>query len=229
MANRIHPTAVIGDGVELGDDNVIGPYTVIVGPTRIGDGNYIGPHASIGGPAEHVAAPHPAGWDGETAGEGVVIGSRNRIREFVCVSQGHAETTRVGDDCYLMGRSHVAHDCVVGDGVVLTSSVQLAGHCRIWSGANLGLGTVVHQRTSVGPGAMVGMGSVVTREIGAFTKAYGVPARVHGVNSVGLQRRGCSDAAVAELTGYLLGEREAYDADLPDEVAALLKAWAARH
>ncbi|WP_232290263.1 hypothetical protein [Micromonospora sp. ATCC 39149] len=37
MANRIHPTAVVGADVELGDDNVVGPYSVVVGPCRIGN------------------------------------------------------------------------------------------------------------------------------------------------------------------------------------------------
>ena len=64
VANRIHPTAVLGEGVELGEDNVIGPFAVIAGPVRIGDGNWIGPHVTIGTPGEDRHRPHPAAWDG---------------------------------------------------------------------------------------------------------------------------------------------------------------------
>ncbi|CCH27477.1 UDP-N-acetylglucosamine acyltransferase [Actinosynnema sp. NPDC047251] len=228
MANRIHQTAIIGAEVELGDDNVIGPYTVIAGPARIGDGNYIGPHVSIGGPAEYLGADHLAGWDGEVGGPGVVIGDRNRIREFVTVNQGVTEATAVGDDCYLMGRAHLAHDVRLDDGVIVTSAVQIAGHCHVWSGANVGLGTVVHQRTTIGPGAMVGMGSAVRKEVGAFTITVGNPARTTGVNTVGLQRRGCTEESIAGLTGFLTGKDPAVPGDLPEELAALLKAWAER-
>lgn len=230
MANRIHPTAVIAAGVELGEHNVIGPYVVIAGPCRVGDGNWIGPHASIGGPAEHLAAEHPAGWDGELGGGGVVIGNRNRLREYVSVNQGMQRPTRIGDDCYLMGRSHVAHDCTLDDAVVLTSAVQLAGHCHVWTGANLGLGTVVHQRTSIGPGAMIGMGAAVRRDIGAFLMAMGVPAQVAGINAVGLRRRGCDEPTIAALHHHLLDASAGppLPHQLPSEVAALLKAWADR-
>lgn len=228
MANRIHPTAVVAKGVELGDDNVIGPYSVIVAPCEIGNGNWIGPHVSIGGPAEYLGGPHPAGWDGEEAGAGVRLGDRNVIREFVTVNQGYREPTTLADDCYLMGRAHVGHDSVLGSGVVVSSAVQIAGHCRIWSLANIGIGTVLHQRVQVGPGAMVGMGSAVRQEVGAFTIAVGNPARVTGINVVGLGRRGCDDATVAALEPFLKGRGELPAGELPDEVATLLKAWAHR-
>ncbi|MGH3951340.1 MAG: UDP-N-acetylglucosamine acyltransferase, partial [Pseudonocardiaceae bacterium] len=64
MSNRIHDTAVIGAGVDLGADNIIGPFAVVVGPTVIGSGNWIGPHVTIGTPGEDRAALHPAAWEG---------------------------------------------------------------------------------------------------------------------------------------------------------------------
>ncbi|WP_447009559.1 UDP-N-acetylglucosamine acyltransferase [Saccharothrix hoggarensis] len=230
VANRIHPTAIVADGVVLGDDNIIGPYTVIAGPCRIGDGNYIGPHVSIGGPPEYLGSPHLAGWDGEQSdGPGVVIGDNNRIREFVTVNQGVHEATALGSGNYLMGRAHLGHDVVVDDGAVISSAVQLAGHCRVWSFANIGIGTVVHQRTAIGPGAMVGMGSAVRKEVGAFTIAVGNPARVTGLNTIGLNRRGCDDDLVEALSPFLKGKGELPAGDgLPDEVGRLLRAWSAR-
>ena len=228
MANRIHPTAVIGEGVELGDENVIGPYSVIVGPCRIGNGNWIGPHVSIGGPAEYRGGPHPVGWEGEQAGPGVRIGDRNTIREFVTVNQGYHEVTSIADDCYLMGRAHVGHDSVLDSGVTVTSAVQIAGHCHVWALANIGIGTVVHQRGVIGPGAMVGMGSAVRKEVGAFTITVGNPARTTGINTVGLSRRGCDEAAIEALTPFLKGKGELPATGLPEELATLLKAWADR-
>ncbi len=231
MANHIHPTAIVGAGVELGDGNVVGPYTVICGPTRVGDGNWIGPHVCIGGPAEYLAAPHPASWttaadvgDAAPAGAGVVLGHRSRIREFVTINQGVHEPTRLGDDCYLMGRSHLGHDTAVDAGVVLASAVQLAGHVRVGSWANLGLGTVVHQHARIGPGAMVGMGAAVRRDVPPFTIAVGNPARAVGVNEVGLRRLGCDEATVAAVAAYLAGRGE-LPLDLPAELGERLVAW----
>ncbi|GLW91974.1 UDP-N-acetylglucosamine acyltransferase [Actinokineospora globicatena] len=224
MGNRIHPTAVIGPEVELGDDNVIGPYSVLVGPARIGSGNWFGPRVDIGQPADYRGGPHPVGWDGETGGGGVVIGDGNTFKESVSITQGMFGITTVGSGCYVMGRSWIAHDCTVDSDVTITSGVQIAGHCRIWTGANLGLGVVVHQRTQIGPGAMVGMGTVVIREIPAFAKAVGNPARTIGYNTVGLTRRGVPDNSLAALVPYLAGESDTLP-DLPADVAALLKSW----
>jgi UDP-N-acetylglucosamine acyltransferase len=219
MGNRIHPTAIVGADVELGDGNVIGPFTVLVGPCRIGDDNWIGPHVTIGTPAEHRDEPHPAGWDGEQAGAGVHLGSRNRIREYVAIHQGTRHATRIGDDCYLLAGSHAAHDAVLDDGVTLACAAQLAGHTHVWPHATLGMGALVHQHGHVGPGAMVGMGAAVRGEVPAFAVSVGVPARVTGMNVVGLRRLGCTEAAIdARLSGV----------DLPAPVAELLKLWTNR-
>ena len=224
MSNRIHPTAIIGAGVELGDDNVVGPYTVIVGPCRIGSGNWIGPFVSIGGPSEIRGGPHPVGWEDEVAGAGVVIGDGNILREGVSVHQGSHEATRIGDRCYLLARSHLGHDAVIEDEVTLTSVVQLAGHTYVGTGANIGMSTMVHQRVRIGPGAMVGMSSAVRKDVPPFSITVGNPARTTGINRVGLSRRGCDESTIDAFEEHLKG-RAGLPAALPEELAGLLAAW----
>jgi len=225
LGNRIHPTAIVGDAVDLGDGNVVGPYAVVLGPCRIGDHNWIGPHATLGAPAERRAGPHPAAWDGELAGSGVEIGCDNVIREYVSIHQGSgAGPTSLGDGCYLMTGSHLGHDCAVGDDVTIASAVQIAGGCHVWAWASLGLGAVVHQDTAVGPGAMIGMGSPVRGVVGPFSLMVGNPARKAGINAVGLTRRGCPDGLMPALEAYLRG-RAALPAGLPDDVAQMLERW----
>ncbi|HEX7661586.1 MAG TPA: UDP-N-acetylglucosamine acyltransferase [Pseudonocardiaceae bacterium] len=224
MVNRIHPTAIIGEGVELGEDNIVGPYAVIVGPSRIGDRNWIGPHVTIGTPAEDRDAPHPAAWEGELAGEGVAIGDDNRLREYVSIHQGTRRTTRLGSRCYLLQNSHISHDGIVEDEVTLAHSVQLGGHTHVWSYANLGMNAVVHQHGRVGPGAMVGMGSAVRREAEAFMVSVGSPVRTVRINTVGLRRRGCGEGDLDALASFLSGT-SGLPAGLPADVADLLKRW----
>jgi UDP-N-acetylglucosamine acyltransferase len=231
MANRIHPTAVIGDGVELGDDNVIGPYTVILGPCTIGNGNWIGPHVGLGAPAEDRDAPEPVAWEGELAGCGVTIGDGNRFREFVSIHQGTKRTTTIGDGCFLLAGTHVAHDGVLGTGVTLSCGAQLGGHTTVWDHANIGMGTVVHQHSVIGPGAMVGMGGAVRREVVPFSVTVGNPQRVVKINRVGLRRRGCPDAVIDAMEPLVVGERGAglhEVAGLPADLAAVLTRWAQR-
>ena len=198
--NRIHHTAIVGPHVRLGNRNVIGPFAVLSGSVSIGDDNWIGSMALIGPPPEVRSFDHPAGDDEDSAwGSGVCIGDRNVIRESVQIHQGWREGTRIHDDTFIMNQAYIAHDCAVRARATLASGVRLAGHVTIGSDANLGLGAVVHQGRRIGDGAMVGMGSVVSRDIGPFAKAYGNPARLAGVNTVGATRAALDSEVVAEL------------------------------
>lgn len=196
--NRIHPTAIIADGVQLGDENDIGPFAILNSGVVLGSRNWIGAGVVLGAPPEIRSFAHPRDND-RSFGAGVVVGSDNVFREYSQIHQGSAEPTRVGDGTFIMNQVYIAHDCALSDGVTLASSVLLAGHVRVEARANLGLGTKVHQFRVVGAGAMVGMGSVVTTDVPAFAKAYGVPARVVGANVVGMQRSGVSEADSLEL------------------------------
>jgi UDP-N-acetylglucosamine acyltransferase len=218
--NQIHPTAVIGSDVKIGTGNTVGPYAVILGNTEIGDDNWIGPHVVIGSPAQIRGGEHPTLWDGISNRAGVQIGSRNVIREFSTVHAGSVVTTCVGDDCYIMTKAHVPHDCVIGNGVTLSNSVDLGGHIVILDGANVGLGSVVHQRLVIGERAMVGMGSVVTKNIPPYATAFGNPAVVRSANKVGMDRAGLSPKLIDDVAAALTtGDMERLSVLVPEKMA----------
>jgi UDP-N-acetylglucosamine acyltransferase len=230
--NSIHPTAIITGDVTMGTGNTIGPHVVISGPATIGSDNWIGTGVVIGAPPEIRSFVHPTETAGTSPGEGVVIGDRNVIREYVQVHQGWRSATLIGSRTFIMNQSYIAHDCRIGDDATLASSVLLAGHTTIAESANIGLGASVHQRTFVGSGAMVGMGAVVTRDVPPFGKAFGNPARLHGVNEVGMERSGISgDAIEAVRVAYSAGPpaREDLDrlASLP-ELERAIGRWISR-
>jgi UDP-N-acetylglucosamine acyltransferase len=223
MGNQVHATAIVGPGVDLGADNVIGPYAVITGPCRIGDRNWIGAHVVIGAPAEIRGREPGLPWGGEPLDLGVEVGDDTTLREFTAVHRGTQRVTRIGNRCFVMNKVYVGHDGELGDDVTMAAGVALGGHVTVGAGANLGMGALVHQRRIVGPGAMVGMGAVVTRDVPPFAKAYGSPARVHGVNEVGMSRDGIDPRDIAAL-GERYGSRTpAADAWTPPE--ALRTAW----
>jgi UDP-N-acetylglucosamine acyltransferase len=224
VANRIHPTAVISPGVELGDGNVIGPYAVILGPTTIGDRNWIAPHVCIGTPPEHKAHGRPVAWDGEVEGIGVRIGDDVTLREFATVHQGTERPTTVSDGCYLMSRAHIGHDNRLLPGVTMAPGAAVAGHSVIWDGATIGMGATVHQRAVVGPGAMVGMASAVNRDVAPFTTVLGNPARVAGTNAVALRKLDAGDALVAGWPDVLAGRVPMSD-DAPPALADVMRRW----
>lgn len=215
---RIHPSAVIGTGVELGEGVTVGPHAVIVGPCVIGDRVWVGPGAVIGTPPEISSLPQNAAWDGDLDHFGVRIGDDTVIRELSTIHQGSHRTTTVGSGCWVLNSTYIAHDCLVGDGVTLSAGVRLGGHVVVGDAANLGMGAVVHQRRLIGGGAMVGMGTPVSRDVPPFTKAYGNPPRLHGVNAYTLRAQGFDDAAI----------RAVRDALVHGDVSGLAQGHAAR-
>lgn len=203
-ANRVHPTAIIGPEVELGSGNVIGPYCVFQGRVVIGDNNFFASHGSFGGPAEVRGHPCEPTWEEVATDGGVLIGSHNVFKEFVTVNTGWSGQTRVGDHGYIMGKTHIAHDCCLGDRVTMSCGALLGGHSSVEDDATLGLGITVHQWLVIGAGSMLGMQAAITRHVPPFTVNVGAPARPTRLNTVRLERLGVDDSEVRELEGILL-------------------------
>ena len=211
MGIAVHPTVVVSPGAELGEGTEVGPYAVIenevvvgshcrVGAhavirefTRMASGNQVFEHAVIGGIPQDFAYS-------ETRSS-VRIGSGNLFREGVTVH--HATTpdaeTVIGNNNYLMANSHVAHDCVLGDNVVLANNVALAGHVTIEDHAFVSGGVVVHQFVRLGTHSMIGGNSKITQDVLPYSLVDGVPARLRGLNLVGLRRGGFSSGEISEL------------------------------
>lgn len=197
MANNIHPTAVIGDQVILGNGNYIGPYSVIYGPTTMGDNNWIGPHVVIGTPGQDTRNRHY-----DSSESRIVIGNNNIIREFTAIQKPcYRGVTSVGNNVFLMQSVHIPHDAILEDDVVVTPMVVLAGITRIMQGANLGIGCAIHQYCVVGPYSIVGMGASLTKSLKPFSKF--VPGKPLAVNSYAVDRYGFSDVR-DEIENYLV-------------------------
>src|SRR5690606_25294308 len=95
---------------------------------------------------------------------------------------------------FIMSHVHIGHDCIVGNDVVLTHGAGLAGFVEVEDGAVIGGLTGFHQFVRVGALAMVGGCSRVVKDVPPFMLVTGNPARVHGLNAVGLRRNGVGGA-----------------------------------
>jgi UDP-N-acetylglucosamine acyltransferase len=158
MANNIiHPTAIIGDNVILGDNNYIGAYCII------GD-----------------TAEHKKYWD-KPKGK-VYIGNNNIITGLVTIDAGTEEATYIGDDCFIMKHSHIGHDCTIYSNVTISCGAKIGGHSIIKSNSNIGLNAVLHQFSIIQEGCMIGASAFFKGETEPFTKYAGVPARNIGKN-----------------------------------------------
>ncbi len=194
-STTVGPHAVIGGDVEIGERCRIGASVVIDGWTRIGDDTQIYPMASIG------LAPQDLKYRGERTK--LTIGRGNIFREFVTINrgtQGGGGETLIGDRNLFMAYVHVAHDCVVGSNTIFGPHATLGGHVSVEDYANVSAGSAVHQFCRVGKYGFIGGYSVVTKDALPYGRTIGSrPARVFGVNSIGLARRGFTPEAIAQL------------------------------
>jgi len=203
----VHPSARIGDGTVIGANVTIGPEVtigrrcridasvVIDGWTEIGDETHIFPMASIG------LAPQDLKYKGERTR--LTIGRRNIIREFATINRGTAGgggLTTIGDDNLLMAYVHVAHDCHVGSHTIFGPYAVLGGHVAVEDFTNISAGSAVHQFCRVGKYGFIGGYSIVTKDALPFGRTIGGrPARIFGVNTVGLSRRGVTPDTINQL------------------------------
>jgi UDP-N-acetylglucosamine acyltransferase len=199
----VGPHATIGPHVRLGADCRIGASAVVDGWTEVGEGTEIFPFASIG------LIPQDLKFRGEESR--LVIGKRNIFREFVTVhrgTRGGGGLTEIGDRNVFMAYVHIAHDCHVGNDTIFGNMATLGGHVTVEDFANVSAGSGVHQFCRVGRHAFIGGYSVVTKDALPYARTVGSrPARIYGLNIIGLMRRGFPPGVLAKLKGtfrYLL-------------------------
>ena len=186
--------ATIGEHVTIGRRCRIGASSAIDGWTEIGDDTEIYPLASVG------LAPQDLKYKGEPTR--LVIGERNVFREFVTIHRGTAGgggVTSIGNHNLFMAYAHVAHDCHIGHHTIFGNAATLGGHVTVEDYATISAYSGVHQFCRVGQHAFIGGYTVVTRDALPFAKTVGNRARIYGVNSIGLARRGFSPELIGKL------------------------------
>ena len=207
----IHPSAIISPKAKLADSVSVGPYSIISDQVSIGANTKIGAHCVIEGNTTigknceiftgAVVGSRPQ--DLKFKGEKVFleIGDNNIIREYCTLNPGTGEGSKtiIGNDNLLMAYSHVAHDCRVGNGCVLANNSTLAGHVNIEDKAVIGGIVAIHQFVRIGMLSIIGGCSKVVQDIPPFSTCDGHPARVYGLNLIGLRRKGIAHDSIKKI------------------------------
>jgi UDP-N-acetylglucosamine acyltransferase len=210
---RIHKTAVIHPEAQLADSVVIGPYSVIGPQVKVEANVRIGSHCVLEGrttigadcqiftgavigsiPQDKKHRPEDEVY--------LIIGENNIIREYVTLNPGTLEgggRTIIGNNNLLMAYTHVAHDCRIGNNCVMANNATLAGHVTLEDNVVIGGLSAVHQFVRLGRLSIIGGCSKVVQDIPPFSMCDGHPARVYGLNLVGLRRAKVPAAQISVL------------------------------
>ncbi len=199
----IDPRAVVHRGAKLGEDVVVGPFCVVGAEVALGDrtrleshvvidgrlqmgpDNVVSPFASLGGP------PQDLKYKGEPTS--VRIGAGNRVCEYVTVSRGTVSgggVTQIGDNNLFMAYTHIGHDANVGSRIVFANGATLAGHVEVGDDATVGAFSGIHQFCRIAKHAFIGGYSALNQDALPWVLTVGNRAKSHGINIVGLKRKG---------------------------------------
>ncbi len=177
---------VIGPYVKIEENTIIHSNVVVEGNTHIGKGCEIFPFTVIGTRAQDINISK------EYIGN-VKIGNDVIIREQVTV---HSSTstdnyTTIGDSCYLMATSHVAHDCILNKSVIMANSSMLAGYVEVGKNVFISGGAAVHQFSKIGDYSFIIASSRTVQDVPPYAMTAGSsPTEFAGINIVGLKRAG---------------------------------------
>ena len=211
---KIHPTAIVEDGAQLGADVEVGPYAHIGPYVKLGDGTSVGQGAIVDGhttigtqcqifPYALIGMKTQDLKYREGSVSYVEIGNRTVIREFATVHLGTAdgEKTVIGSDCLFMAYCHAAHGVILGNHVICSNTVQLAGDVHLQDYVIVGGCAASHQFCTVGRHAMVGGMCKIRQDVPPYMLCDMVEGSMKaiGPNVVGLTRRGFSKDVIQAL------------------------------
>ncbi len=236
MATHIHPTAIVDpkaqldDGVDIGPLCIVGPRVKLHKNVRLVSQVNLAGDTTIGAECElypFVSMGHPPQDFKHRGGDvRLIIGERSIFRELVNVHPGTdagKRDTIIGNDCYMMVGSHLAHEGHMGNNVVISNGAQIGGCVTIGDHAILGGLCAVHQFTRIGAHAFVGGMATVTTDVIPYGSVIGNTAHLAGLNVIGLKRRNFERKIVRDLrSAYrLLFAQEGTFSERLDDTARL--------
>ncbi len=234
----IHPTAVIEDGVQLGENVKVGAYAVIESGAVIGNNCVIEHHASIRGYARigdnckiasfAVIAGDPQDLHFDSSIKSYVeIGEGSVIREGSTIHRATFPemSTKIGKNALLMANSHIGHDCVVGDNYIQACFSALGGHVHVGNDVFVSGGVMIHQRCRVGEGVIISGNAAISMDVPPYTMSYERNYSA-GLNLIGMNRRKMPREEIAEVKSLYMQVYKATSAR--KNALALLEAGVAK-
>jgi UDP-3-O-[3-hydroxymyristoyl] glucosamine N-acyltransferase len=189
----IHPSAVIGDNVEIGEGTIIEANSVIADNVIIGGRCHIGANVTIShaliGDDVRIHNGVRIGQDGfgfaiDESGVlpvpqlgRVIIEPHVNIGSNTCIDRGSGPDTVIGAGTIIDNLVQIAHNVKIGKGCVIVSQVGISGSTEIDDYCVFGGQSGVAGHLKIGKGVQVGAQSGVTKNVEAGQKLMGFPAR----------------------------------------------------
>ena len=169
---RIHQTALVEPGVEIGEGTSVWDNVHIRGPAHVGRDCIVGEKTYIA--------------------YGVTIGSYVKINAqvYVCTGVTIADRVMIAAGVIFTNDRYPRAFDPAGDGLADSGPNEDTLTTVVHEGATIGAGATIGPGLTIGAYAMIGMGSVVTSDVPPHGLVFGNPARLRGYVCICGQPRG---------------------------------------
>jgi acetyltransferase-like isoleucine patch superfamily enzyme len=180
---RVHATAIVEPGVEIGPGTSVWDNVHIRGPARIGAECIIGEKTYVA--------------------YGVEIGSYVKINAqvYVCTAVTIEDKVMIAAGVIFTNDRYPRAFDPDGMGLASSEPTEETLQTTVHEGATIGAGALIGPGLRIGAYAMVGMGAVVTSDVPPYGLVYGNPARLRGYVCVCGQPVGAESAATCGRCG----------------------------
>ena len=173
----IHPTAVLGRGVELGKEVTIGPYAVLEDGVALGDRARIGAHSVLGAGStvgeDSVTHPHVVLYPGTRVGARVILHAGVRLGVdgfgYVPSEDGIQKVPQVGG-CVVEDDVEIGANCSIDRGsigrTVIGRFTKLDNLVHMGHNVQIGKGVFLAGQTGIAGSATVGNGVMTGGQVG---------------------------------------------------------------
>lgn len=172
---RIHPTASVEEGSEIGAGTTVWANVQIRPGARIGRECVFGRNSFVD--------------------VDVVVGDRVKVQNNACLFEGVALEDGVFVGPHVVFTNDRVPRAVTPSGRLKSTADWTLGVTRVCEGAAIGASSVIVTGVTIGRWAMVGSGSVVTRDVPDHALVVGNPGRIVGYVSAGGRRCGTQEEA----------------------------------
>jgi len=185
----IDPSAVIADGVSIGEYCVIGAGVQIGKDTSIGDFVKITDSVVIGSHC-HIKSGCIIGEEGfgfefdesETPLRiphlgSVIIGNYVEVGSLTAIARGTLDDTVLEDYVKIDDHVFIAHNVHIGEKSLIIAGAEVSGSVKVGKRVWIAPQASITHKTQIGDDALIGIGSVVIKPVAENTIVAGNPAK----------------------------------------------------
>lgn len=173
----IHPSAQIGENVEIGAGTTIHANVVIYDGVKIGRNCKLKAGSVIGGHGFGYEQNEYDEWINFPHIGGLVIGDNVHIGSNTSIDRGTLDNTVIGNGVKIDNNVHIAHNVRIDENTLIIANSMIAGSVKI--GRNCWIAPMVSIRDNllIGDNVLIGMGAVVVKNVKSDTRVKGFPAK----------------------------------------------------